>query len=449
MRSENQDLTVGSVAPKLIKFGMPVLFANLLQSLYSIVDMLIVGRNVGSSALVALSNASTITFIITSLCTGFAMGGTILVGQYKGAKDEKGQYETVSTMFMISAVVAVVITIIGLIINKWVFTLLNIPAVSLDDACSYMRIIYCGTIFVFGYNSVCSVLRGTGDSKGPLIYVGIATIINVILDIIFVKYCALGVVGAAYATVIAQGVSFIIATIQLRKSGFIFDFKLSGFRVNVDKLKGILSIGGPSAVQMTVVNIAYLAINGMLNKYGVAVAAGYGIGIKINTFAGMPCWAIGQAVSAMVAQNMGARKIDRVSETVRTGIKLSIFVTIIAILIVQIFAGQLVSIFDTNSEVIKEGIKYLRICCLLNSVIYGIMYTFDSFIVGVGNANLAMINALLDAVIVRIILSLVLELTLKSYIGIYIAIAASPIIPAIIGTIYFSRKRWIEKKIIS
>ena len=374
MKNESQDLTVGSVAAKLIKFGIPVLFTNLLQSLYSIVDMLIVGRSVVSSALVALSNASTITFIITSLCTGFAMGGTVLVAQYKG----------------------IAITIIGLFINSWIFTLLNIPAESLDDAYSYMRIIYVGTIFVFGYNAVCSVLRGTGDSKGPLIYVGIATIINIVLDIIFVKYFALGVEGAAYATVIAQAASFTIATIRLRKSGFIFDFKLSGFRINTDKLKSILAIGGPSAIQMTVVNIAYLAINGLLNKYGVAVAAGYGIGIKINTF-----------------------------------------------------AGELVSIFDSSSEVIREGIIYLRICCMLNSIVYGVMYTFDSFIVGVENAKLAMVNALLDAVIVRIILSLVLEFVLKNYIGIYIAIAASPIIPAIIGTIFFSRKRWMEKKIIT
>lgn len=450
MEMSEQDLTVGNVTKKLIKFGTPLLLANLLQSLYSIVDMLVVGRVVGSIGIAAISNASMISFIINSICIGITMGGTVLVAQYKGANDEQGQKETVGTLFSISAIAAVIITILGISAYKPIFMLLNVPSEAMKDACEYMLIICVGTIFVFGYNAVCSIMRGFGNSRSPLYFVALATLIHIILDILLVGPMELGTKGAALATIVSQGISFFVSIVHLRRHKFVFDFKLKSFAIKADKMKIILRVGVPSAIQMVVVNVSYLLITGMLNVYGVAIAAASGIGLKVCTFAGMPCWAVGQAVSAMVGQNMGAGKIQRVESTTKIGLRLNLFVTLLAVIIVQLYAESIIMLFDPlNSDVVKEGILYLRICCSVNSLIYATMYTYDAFATGIGVSTLAMCNSFLDAVVVRLFFSWILGIALGyGFIGIYIGQALSPILPAIVGLIYFRTSRWRKRKLI-
>ena len=447
---EEQNLTMGSVPKKLIIFAVPLLFANLLQSFYSIVDMLVVGNIVGETGLAAISNASMLSFIINSICIGVTMGGTVLIAQYKGANNEQGQIETIGTLFGISFVSSVVITIIGLFVYEPLFQVLNVPADSMQDACEYMKIICYGTIFVFGYNAVCSIMKGFGDSKSPLYFIAIATIVNIVLDFILVGTFDMGTAGAAYATIISQGISLFISIVHLKRKQFIFDFKLRHFVIKSDKMITILKVGLPTAIQMVVVNISYLLITGMLNNFGVSVAAASGVGLKINTFAGMPCWAIGQAVTAMVGQNMGASDIERVKKTTKIGLYLNILMTLIAVVVVQLLAEQMIVLFEPESaEVIKDGVLYLRICCGINSLIYATMYTFDSFAIGIGSANVAMVNALLDAVLVRLSVSWILAFYIKiGFTGIYIGQAVSPILPAIIGLIYFKSKVWEKKKLI-
>lgn len=201
---------------------------------------------------------------------------------------------------------------------------------------------------------------------------------------------------------------------------------------------------------MVIVNISYLLITGMLNNFGVSVAAASGVGLKVNTFAGMPCWAIGQAVTAMVGQNMGANDIERVKKTTKIGLRLNLLATLITIVIVQLFAKQIVALFEPESaEVIKEGILYLRMCCGINSLIYAVMYTFDSFAIGIGAANIAMVNSLLDAVFVRLPVSWILAFSAGvGFSGIYIGQAVSPVLPAIVGFLYFKSKIWENKKLI-
>lgn len=447
---EEQDLTTGSVPKKLIIFAFPLLFANLLQSFYSIVDMLVVGNIVGETGLAAISNASMISFIINSVCIGVTMGGTVLIAQYKGANDEQGQIETVGTLFGISFIASFAVTIIGLLVYKPLFQILNVPADSMQDACGYMKIICCGTVFVFGYNAVCSIMKGFGDSKSPLYFIAIATVINIILDLILVGPFGMGTAGTAYATIFSQGVALLVSVIHLKRKKFVFDFRIKHFAIKPDKLITVLKVGLPTAIQMVIVNISYLLITGMLNQFGVSVAAASGVGLKINTFAGMPCWAIGQAVTAMVGQNAGANDIERVRKTTRVGLYLNILATLIAVIIVQLFSEQILMLFEPESpEVIKDGILYLRMCCGMNSLIYAVMYTFDSFAIGMGSANIAMINALLDAVFVRLSVSWILTFVFHiGFTGIYIGQAVSPVLPAIVGLLYFKSKSWERKKLV-
>ena len=444
------DLTTGSVTKQLIRFAIPLFLANLLQSFYNIADMLVVGRIVGSTGVAAISNASSLVFIINAICMGITMGGTVMIAQYWGAKDAQGQKRTVGTIYSMTAVIAVMITIAGLLLNKQILTWMNVPKEAYQDACEYMLVIFIGTIFVFGYNATCSILRGFGDSKSPLYFVMVAAAINVFLDYLLVGPFKLGTVGAAYATIIAQAISFGISVIYLKKQNFIFDFKLSSFKIEKDTLFKLLKVSLPAAIQMTVVNISYLIIAVMINDYGVNTAAAAGIGLKINTFAGMPCWAIGQAVTTMVGQSMGAKLLQRTKKIAKTGFVASLLVSLVAIVFIQLFAEPLIGLFDSsNEEVLAAGVIYLRICCCWNSLFYATMYNFDSFAVGVGFANLGMVNALLDALMIRLslcwFLGTLLEFGVK---GIYWAQALSPIIPACIGLIYFLSKKWYDRRLV-
>ena len=182
----------------------------------------------------------------------------------------------------------------------------------------------------------------------------------------------------------------------------------------------------------------------MLNYFGVSVAAASGVGLKINTFAGMPCWAVGQAVTAMAGQNMGAGRTDRVKKTTETGLRLNLLITLMAVVLVQLFAGQIIMLFEPqNKEVIADGILYLRICCGINSLVYAALYTFDSFAIGIGAANIAMVNALLDAAVVRLPVSWLLAFAAGiGFPGVYIGQAVSPFIPAVVGWFYFKSRGW-------
>ena len=449
--TEEQNLLSGSVPKKLAAFAFPLLLANILQSFYNVVDMLVVGQIVGDTGLAAINNASKLCYIINSICIGMTMGGAVLIAQYKGANDKKGQAETFQTLAILSFVSALLVTVIGLIFYQPLFRVLNVPADAYQDACDYMKIICWGTIFVFGYNAVCSVLKGLGDSKSPLYFVGIATIINIVLDILLVGPFGMGTAGAAYATITAQGISFVISIFYLRKHKVFFSANvLKKFTFHMDKLVSILKVGLPTAIQMVVVNTAYLLVTGMLNQFGTSVSAASGVGLQINTFAGMPCWAIGQAVTAMVGQCMGAGEIKRARKVVKIGLLLNISVTLVVVIVVQVFAEQLILLFgSTSAEVINDGVYYLRVCCGVNSLIYAAMYTLDSFAIGVGAANIAMLNALLDAVIVRLPVSWLLAFTLSmGFPGIYYGQALSPILPAIVGFFYFQGIGWEKKTLI-
>lgn len=449
--TEEQNLLNGSVPKKLAAFAFPLLLANILQSLYNVVDMLVVGQFVGDTGLAAINNASKLCYIINSICIGMTMGGAVLIAQYKGANDKKGQAETFQTLAVLSLVSALLVTVIGLVFYQPLFQVLNVPADAYQDACDYMEIICWGTVFVFGYNAVCSVLKGLGDSKSPLYFVGIATIINIVLDILLVGPLRIGTAGAAYATITAQGISFLISIFYLRKHKVFFSADVhKRFTLQMDKLVSILKVGLPTAIQMVVVNTAYLLVTGMLNQFGTSVSAASGVGLQINTFAGMPCWAIGQAVTAMVGQCIGAGEIKRARKVVKIGLLLNVSVTLVVVIGVQVFAEQLILLFgSTSAEVINDGVYYLRICCGVNSLIYAVMYTLDSFAIGVGAANIAMLNALLDAVIVRLPVSWLLAFTLcMGFPGIYYGQALSPILPAIVGFLYFQNKGWERKTFI-
>lgn len=410
--------------------------------------MIAVGWFVGETGMAAVSNASMLSFIMNSICIGLTAGGTVLTAQYKGAGDRGGQCRTAATVLYASLAASAAVCALGMAAYRPIFRIMDVPPEAMDDACGYMGIVCLGTVFVFGYNAVCSVMKGMGDSRCPLLCVAAAAVVNIALDIILVGPLRMGTTGAAYATVFSQGVSFFAAV-----TGFIWKFRNSGFDKNdfvfqKNAFSAVLRVGLPSAIQMAAVNVSYLMVAAMLNHFGTDVAAAAGAGLKVNTFAGMPCWAVGQAVTAMAGQNIGAGNIAGAEKTVMTGLKMNIAVTSVSVLFIQAFAEPIVMIFGITGAAADAAVSYLRICCGANGLAYAAMYTFDSFAVGAGAAHIAMLNAFLDAALIRLPLCWTLAFSLDlGFRGVYIGQALSPALPALVGLLYFKSGLWSKKRL--
>lgn len=360
MTNANLDLTTGSITKKMIIFGIPIFLSNLLQALYNIVDMLVVGHYIGSSGIAAVSNASSIFWIITAISNGLSIGGTVLMSQYKGANNKKFQSKTVGTVLTTFLSLGLISTVLLTIFSKQIVSIMNAPIESISYANEFMFYVSTGWIFIFGFAGISALMRGMGNSRFPFYTMIISTVINIVLDFLFVGPMRMGVKGAAISTVIAEAVPFIISLIYFKKINYSNKkFPIKEFDKSV--FFEFFKIGLPSMFQMIIVNISYLILTIMLNGFGLVIAAVAGVAMKILTFMSAPCWAVGQTVNAMVGQNIGANKIERTRAVGKIGLLLNLSLMFIVVLLFQIFSKQLFMIFDTNPEFVGNGILYMRI----------------------------------------------------------------------------------------
>lgn len=448
----SEDLTQGSVPKKLLAFALPFLASNFLQAFYNVVDMLIVGKFVGTVGISGVNLGGQVMMVMTSLITGLTIGGTVLVAQYTGARQTDAAKKTVGTMFTLFAVIGVVMTIISLILCRPVLQLIGTPERSFESAEGYLIICITGIIFIIGYNSVSSIMRGLGDSKRPLFFVLVATILNVILDLVFVGVFNAGAAGAAAATTISQAVSFILAIWYLKRNKFIFDFKLKSFRIDKSIASKIIKIGIPSSIQMTLTSLAFLFIAFIINRYDVAASAASGIGGKIDTFAILPALAISSAISSMVGQNIGAKEYDRAKLTLRYGLIFSVLTSTIIFVIVQLFSEQFVVLFCTNPndpaniDTIRIGVQYLKTVSF-SYLILAVMFSFNGFATGSGNTVFTMFNTFITVVLLRVPLAWILSGSIGLQ-GAFLALAVSPVGGAVAGFIFYLSGYWKKSKLI-
>lgn len=437
-------LLEGSAPKRLAAFSAPLVAANLLQYVYQFVDMGVVGNVVGESGLVAVSNASTIVFIISSIAIGLMSGCTVAVGNRVGARDEQGQRRAFVASLGVALLGAAAITLAGTTLARPVFLLMDVPDASLAQTTAYLEVVSLGAVGLFLLNAACAFLRAQGDSAGPLAIMVVSAVANVILDLVLIAGVGLGVVGAAVATVSAQGAGAIFALWLARRRYPSARDLLRSARDAQERgealaaARSVLRVGSPMAVQQAVINLSYVFVAAWLNSYGPAIAAASGVGLKISTIAGLPCWGIGQAISASVSQSIGAGMPKRAVEFARSGLLVSIVVTVGIQIVVQFGAEGLVSLFGESSrELTQAAVLYLRITCSVNGIFYASMYALDSFALASGAPKLTLANSLIDAFIMRMGLALLLSAPLGcGFVGIYTAQAAAPVLPAIIGFAY-------------
>lgn len=451
MRTLNdRSLLSGSVPKQLLAFSLPFLGANILQNVYSVVDMIIVGQFVGSAGLSGVSIGSQITALFTSIGTGLSMGGQMMLAQFVGAGDKKAQRESIGTMLTFMLLLGIILAFPCVTLATPLLGLLDTPQEAMKDAYWYLIICALGTVFIFGYNSVCAALRALGDSRRPMYFVAISTVANILLDLLFVGPMQMGAGGAALATILSQGISFVIATIYLyhHRHSFVFDFRLKSFKIVWERLKVMLKVGIPFALQFSMLMISLLVVTALINGYGVTASAGYGVGGKIDGFATLPVYAFSSAASTMAGQNIGARQLPRAKSIIHWCVRMCFICEAVIFLLVQIFAAPIVSIFNSEPEVIEVGVQYIRVMawawlahCLLDG--------YQSMANAVGFSMLSFICCTIDGLIVRIPLALlfgsVLGLGLK---GVFLGCMLAPWSAGLISTGYFYSGKWRNQSLV-
>ena len=439
-----RDLTTGSVPRTLISFSLPLFLSGLLQLVYNMVDMIVVGNFVGTEGLSAVAIGGEVLMLITFVAMGFSNAGQILISRYVGAKRTDLVGEMVGTLFTLLESLAVIIMIIFLFTYQGIIAWLNTP----DEIWEYTRqySITCvyGVVFIYGYNLVSAILRGMGDSKHPFMFIAIASVINVILDILFVGPMKMGPRGAALATVIGQAISFFFALRLLYKNRaqIHFDFHPKHFRIGKNVIRNLLSLGIPMVIQSAAITFSMLFVNSYINTYGTVAVAVTGVARKLESMIGVVSQAISSAGGAMVSQALGARKTERVPKIVFHAMWIVAIPAAVFALITLFRPDLLFGLFSQDPAVLTMAISYVPIAmiqylgCVLRPPNFALIN-------GSGNSKLNLAVALLDGIFTRIGLSLLLGVTLGLGIrGFWYGNALSGLVPFLIGTVYLISGRW-------
>ena len=401
MSKIEKNLTEGSVVKQLILFALPFMLSNLIQSLYNVADMLIVGRFCGPVGISGVNIGGQVTFLMTNLVIGLSVGGTVVIAQFLGCGDRKAVRECIGTLLTSLIAAAVLMTTVMLLVSDQILKLIQTPAESFAQARSYLDITIMGTVFIFGYNALSAVMRGMGDSRHPLMFVGVACVTNIVLDLLLVGPLGMRAQGAALATIASQALSMILCIVYMKKNDFIFDFKLSSFRFYGSRLKMLLRVGIPTSVQNVITNLSFLFITSLVNTFGVDASAAVGAIGKFNSFAILPAIAMSSSISAMAAQNLGAGRPDRAEKTMRTGMVMAIVMSWTMFALAQLFPEQILRLFADDPKMAELGIPYLRTFSF-DYLIVPITFCLNGLNIGAGHTTFSLVNTCMSALFFRI-----------------------------------------------
>ena len=439
-----RDLTVGSVPKTLLSFSTPLFLSGLLQMVYNMVDMVVVGRFVGTLGLSAVAIGGEVLQMITFIAMGFSNAGQILISRYVGEEDHDRVGRMVGTLFTLLLSLAVVITIAFLFTYQGILRWLNTPADIWEFTRQYAVTCVIGTIFIYGYNLVSAILRGMGDSRHPFQFIAIASILNIVLDILFVGPLKTGPFGAALATVIGQAVSFLFALRLLyrNREQIRFDFHPSHFRMHKDTTKPLISLGIPMVIQSAAVTFSMLFVNSYINAYGTVAVAVTGVARKLEGMIGVVSQAISSAGGAMVSQALGAGKIRRVPKIVFTALWVVAIPASILALVIFFKPEWLFGLFSDDPAVLAMALTYVPVA-LVQFLGATLRPANFSLINGSGNSKLNLTVALLDGIAARIGLALLLGVTLGwGIVGFWYGNALAGLVPFFIGGTYLLSGKW-------
>lgn len=385
-------MTEGNPFRLILAFAFPMLIGNIFQQLYNMVDSIVVGNYVGKIALAAVGTGFPIIFLMASLFIGIGIGATILISQYIGAGDIDNVKKTSQTIYTAMILGSIPISILGIIFCEPILMLINTPADVMPMAKQYMMVIFAGMIGSFGFNINAGILQGFGDSKSSLLFLAIATIINIVLDLLFVVVFNWGVFGVAIATVIAQTFSWIFGIVYMKRKYEVLNFPITKFFFDKEIFKKILKLGLPTGIQQALFSVGIMSLQSLVNSYGSDFMAGFNAANKIDTFAFMPIQSFANAVTTFTGQNIGAGRMDRVHQGTVAAIIMSLIICVIALIIIPL-GPFILQMFNSDPAVIDAGMIYLSNVMPL-FILLSVVFTLNAVIRGAGESIIPMIGSL-------------------------------------------------------
>ena len=445
VKSEIKDFTSGGIMRALLVFSLPLFLSNLLQIVYGLVDMMVVGAVHGDAGISAVSVGGDITTLLTFVGMGFSAAAQVLIARFVGSGEQRRIGRFVGTMGGFLAVSALVLSVLGLIFRHPLLVMMNTPAESYQGALEYSVICTVGLLFIYGYNIVGSVLRGMGDSKHPFMFICIAAAINVVLDVLLVVVLKMGVAGAAVATVTSQASSFIISLWYLYKHRERFGLAVSlrDF-IYWDRamLTDLVRLGTPMAIKTASIQVSKLFVNSYINSYGIDVSAFAGIANKISSVANLISAAMNAAGSTMVGQNIAAGKFDRVLRILADLAIVTLIIAAVFSAVMIVFPNAIYSLFGGSDEVliIGEGYVYIAVLLFIAAALRAVM---NALINGSGNYKINFVTAIMDGIVMRIGLSLLFGIALgMEHYGFWLGDALAGFTPFLVGLGFYFTGIW-------
>lgn len=442
-----RDMTSGSPAKLILQFSLPMLIGNIFNQVYNMVDSIVVGQYVGSEALAAVGATGSLVFLIIGLTFGLSAGISIVISQYFGAKDYDNVRKAFATATYIVVILSAVMGLVGFFSSRWLLELLNTPESIIDQSDMYMKITFAGILGVSCYNGMSAVLRALGDSITPLIFLVVASILNVILDLLFVIVFHWDVPGVAIATIISQIVSAIGCIIYAMAKVKILRMPLKEFKPEKEIFKKCIRLGLPVALQNSFVSISMMALQGLINSYNEVIIAASTVVNRIEQLVLQPGMSVGAAVAAYAGQNIGAGKLDRVKKGFQSSAILIVAFSLV-MLPVMYFGGEYVMRMFTSKEdieVVTKGVEAIRITSFFYSAV-GLIFITRNFLSGTGDIHVPLFMGITE-MICRVVFANVLCVFI-GYRGIWWATALNWFVTALVGILRVASGKWKNKSII-
>ncbi|WP_026582219.1 MATE family efflux transporter [Bacillus sp. J33] len=440
---KQQDFTKGNIFKQLLLFSAPIMLTNLLQVSYQFIDSLWVGNLLGAKALGAIAVSGTVIFTVLSFIIGINNATLTILSQQKGGDNEEGLKRYLNAFVVILAIMSVGLGLAGFLFAEKVLILMGTPTGMISDAASYLQINFLGILFLFGYNFIGTVLRALGDSKTPLYFVMIAVILNTILDPIFIWTFQLGIEGAAYATIVSQGVAFLTGlALILRKN--LAPFTMPSWPQK-EEAALLFKLGIPSGLQMTVISAGVMAIMSVVTSFGGDVVAGFGAAQRIDSIIMLPAMALGTAVNSMAGQNIGGNEWGRVHKIALYGVIYNLAFMLIIALVIVLFAEYGVTLFIQDKAALEYGAEYLKMIAFFYPLL-GINFILNGIVRAAG----AMFQVLILNIISFWVLRYPLTFLFSSFMGengIALGMGVSFSISSVIAFLYYRYGKWNEQKL--
>ena len=443
MQSGGGTLTEGVIWKKLLMFAFPILLGNIFQQLYNAVDALIVGHFMDNSALAAVTSSGSLIFMLVGFFNGIAIGAGVVIARFYGAKDHQGLKLAVHTDIAFGLVAGVILTILGVSYTPTILQWMGTPENVLPNSISYFRFYFLGAIFVVMYNICVGILQAVGDSKHPLYYLIVSSLLNVVLDLLFVGVFRWGVWSAAFATSLSQGVSVVLCLRRLMKYDTPYRLYLRQIRFHLPTLRNVIRFGLPSGVQNSIIAFANLIVQSNINRFGDAAMAGCGSYAKVEGFAFLPITCFAMALSTFVGQNLGAKQYDRVKKGVRFGVLCSVTLAELVGVAIFFFGNDLVALFGNDPDMVAYGARQARVEALAYFLL-AFSHCIAGIMRGAGKATVPMFTMLISWCAIRIIYITVM---IRQFNRIEVIFSAYPLtwfISSVIFLVYFLKADWLH-----